>query len=66
MDTDGQDPSFGTGVMNAGTYYGIKNYSTVIGSTSAATTGIVCVWDASASEYLVIDAPCPDPSCTGG
>lgn len=47
----GQDPSHG-----GDTYPTIRNYSTAI---PASASGIICAWDESAAEYLVIDAPCP-------
>ena len=47
----GQDPS-GGGLS----YPTIKNYSTGI---PASATGVICAWDGSPNQYLVIDAPCP-------
>ncbi len=47
----GQDPSNG-----GAAYPTIKNYSTGLPASAA---GVICAWDGSADQYLVIDAPCP-------
>jgi hypothetical protein len=56
---ENQDPSIGGAQPVT-----IQNYSSAIGSTGGSTTGIVCLWNASITGYLVVDAPCPTTGCT--
>jgi len=53
MDPGGQDISNG-----GASYPTIQSYSSAIQAAGGNVTGIVCLWNESAVQYLVIDGPC--------